>query len=388
MRYFLYFFFSVFTIISANGVNVYNRKLTDPELSCSRNMASYSPSEIAKRFKACSRNVVEETAIDYRLSSLIERVASNSHGKNILIFVVTKLEPVVECAKSLIEISKVLKNSDKESVVCALNFLNEIIPFSGASDLAQKVGTVQNECNNLLKNPKKFTCNKSEDILSRFDKQKISQVQTFFLKNLSFLKNVVDSAIDLLLARTFELAIGENMFYHLNNKISISIGNTTISNIVTGPKLFYSQSGVGKRVDSVVCQRREIGEDVRFVHELSHYIRKVFDGIIAKDFLQLLPKLNFLPYRYTTNSIEKIFSDDEEFRNITGIFIKNNTLFFDPMTEAGYVIANNKGLRNSHNVSFIPRMPIGLLLKIEELSGQKLRLEEGELEYSELLNLW
>lgn len=388
MRYFLYFLFSIFTTISANGVNVYNRKLTDSELSCSRNMASYSPSEIANKFEACSRNIIQGATIDDCLTSLIESVASNPCGKSILIFVITKLEPIVGCAKSLIEISKVLEKSDGESVACALNFLNEIIPFSDASDLAQKLGTVQNECNNLLKNPKKFTCNKSEDILDRFNKQKINQLQSFFLKNMFFLKNVVDSTVNLLLAKTFELAVGENMFYHLNNKISISIGNTTISNIVTGPKLFYSQLGVVRRVDSVVCQRQEIGEDIRFVHELSHYIRKVFDGIIAKDFLQLLPKLNFLPYRYITNSVEKIFSNDEEFRNITGIFVKDNVLFFDPMTEAGYVIANDKGLRNSHNVSFIPRMPIGLLLKIEELSGQKLRLEEGELEYSELLNLW
>ncbi|MBE6447186.1 MAG: hypothetical protein E7015_01725 [Alphaproteobacteria bacterium] len=154
-------------------------------------------------------------------------------------------------------------------------------------------------------------------------------------------------------------------------------------------KAFYLQLGTVKLYDSIICQRREIEKDVCFVHELSHYIRKVFDGVVVGNFLPLLPKLNFLPEKYIANALEKTFSNDEEFRNITGILVQGNSLFFDPMTEAGYVIMNGKGLRNSHNVSFIARVPIGLIEKIEELSGTDIMSSiSDEVEYLESLNLW
>lgn len=308
--------------------------------------------------------------------------------KDILNFVVAKMEPIVECGMSLTAISKVLATPNSESVMCALNFLNEIIPFSDAQDLAAKLRTVKVECDKLLKTPKKFTCNTTTAILTRFNAPQDTEVQQFLLHNMSALKAVIDGIVPLLFEKTFELTVGENMFYHYNNRISIFLTGPVTSNVVTSPKTFHSQLGTVKVYDAVVCQRREIEKDVCFVHELSHYIRKIFDGVVAGNFLTLLPKLDFLPDKYITTSLEKTFSNDEEFRNITGILVQGGVLYFDWMTEAGYIIANNKCLRNSHNVSFIPRVPIGLIAKIKELSGKMSVLIADEVEYVESLNSW
>ena len=200
------------------------------------------------------------------------------------------------------------------------------------------------------------------------------------------LKRVIDPVIPVLLAKLFDLKVGINAFLLQDNIISVSVNDTVISNLVTGPLLCYAQFG-RKIHDSVICQRMLISKDVYFIHELSHYVRKVFDGVIAPDLIPFL-YLDFLPSKYVANSLDGIFSNSEEFRNITGIMLYENKLFFDPMTEAGYVLKNNKRLRASHNFGFVSRAPIQLIEKIKELSGEEYPLQEGEVEYSELWNLW
>lgn len=81
MRCFWGLVFFVFTIASANGVSIYERKLTDWESSRLGALKACSLDEIVKRFEACSRNVIQGAPIDSGLHSLIKTVASNPHGK-------------------------------------------------------------------------------------------------------------------------------------------------------------------------------------------------------------------------------------------------------------------------------------------------------------------
>ncbi|MBR1735238.1 MAG: hypothetical protein IJ730_07360 [Alphaproteobacteria bacterium] len=386
------FFSFVLVLLSVTFVsgmtNIYNRQLSSMESDRLKTLSECEPEQIADRFKKCSRNVIlESKVIDANLSTLINRVASNPQGRNILSFVIAKIEPTVECGQSLRTISEVLSESSTESVACALNFLDELFSFSNAQELLMKLSIVKMACDNLLKDPRKFTCNRNNDVFKKFGEQQNS-IKAFFSTHLEIIKRIIDDISSLLFERTFELAVGENMFYHYHNRISVFLNGSIISNVVTGPVTFHLQLEAAKIFDSIVCQREEIEKDVCFVHELSHYIRKVFDGVVAGNFLTLRPKLNFLPDRYVTNALEKTFSNDEEFRNITGILVHAGSLAFDPLTEAGYVMANSRRLRNSHNVSFIPRIPISLILKIKELSGKTPDLGLDEVEYSELLNLW
>ncbi len=56
---------------------------------------------------------------------------------------------------------------------------------------------------------------------------------------MSALKAIIDSIVPLLFEKTFELAVGENMFYHYNNRISIFLTGPVTSNVVTGLKIFH-----------------------------------------------------------------------------------------------------------------------------------------------------
>lgn len=142
-----------------------------------------------------------------------------------------------------------------------------------------------------------------------------------------------------------------------------------------------------RKYDAYICARSYVDAHHCFIHEMSHYIRRVLDGVFVNDFTRLLPFLRtILPSKYLSNSLIGSFSDSEEFRNITGLLIVNGKIYFDPFTEAAYMLTG-ECLRISHCSSFIPRVPNALIDKIAEISGHPIKRLD-DVQYRELLNLW
>jgi len=55
------------------------------------------------------------------------------------------------------------------------------------------------------------------------------------------LKGVIDPVIPLLLKKVLDFNVGANAFLYQNDIISVSVNDSVIYNMVTGPLLYYTQ---------------------------------------------------------------------------------------------------------------------------------------------------
>lgn len=184
----------------------------------------------------------------------------------------------------------------------------------------------------------------------------------------NFLYEELDKAVRLIeeevASYLFQFSEGDDSYATNSRVIAVRDMNTRAS-VVSGPRLSTMGSIVG-----IVARDTEFLVDERLFHEILHYshmtLRKEY---ILDDFTFLGKALisNGFDPAYT-GILKSLWTDQEEFRTITGLFINPQTgvLSYSVQNESRYLHEKSKSFRCGHSLSYCTKVPLYFVRAVSE----------------------
>lgn len=393
----------LFSFSATCNATLFCRKFTETEQNCLDEIKKISnPTEIARRFEHCSTHCdTLGTEVEHRIHSILEKEASNPVARAVLEQVIAKLEPYVQCARSLKGIISIIPdtiadNDDKNAGI-VVYFYNTLLSLAGKEqkELYTKIvgdgslvffKTLQKTKELLLllqHSPVNFgeIGNISPDILTAnsFRSEDFLLIGSVHRNWSGKLKSAILNICPLLTEKQFELLYNDIDSSHerISGRCKIKIGPKINAYMISGPRYFSQVSG-RNIFHSVGTTLMRYGRGDAAIHEIHHHLVKCIDGdLMTEGFEKLIDKLQAMGCdKSYISQLEHIWTHMKEFRNITGIFFRGGKIYFDPFSEGNLSLSKYKMIRASHLDANIKHVPTALVeLMQQEIPGCLLPLD-------------
>ena len=348
-------------------------------------------------------------ALDPRIRSALNNIAENEVGKETLLTVTAKLYSFVECARTLEElVNKIpvipVTGNEKIEKVKKVVLLLDALGVHDA-EVVFCFSNLNTWLNQLKQNPIVFP-NALEPYkhgsLFRIFKNDFQLVnkkakQQFIIDQINYcwninVKTVVDNFLPLLRFGMFSLEVGPTMYeydsgtHHYVVKFS---DRKITARCMTGPLLCDNIDSI--KIPPMCClmDDQEISAASGLHHEIFHHLVIGIEGNGFNSFSRLA--VVFLRENIDSSYVrylKDIYTDADEFRAITGLFVDDkNELYFDPCSEGAYLHKEGKSLRGTHRSDFrAVHVPISFIHLLEKSYGKlnldyREKLDHGRIEW-------
>ncbi|MDR3186776.1 MAG: hypothetical protein LBU04_08315 [Christensenellaceae bacterium] len=153
----------------------------------------------------------------------------------------------------------------------------------------------------------------------------------------------------------------ESLHERVPGRCNIQIGSPIQAYAITGPIYFSKVSG--EKIFHSYGTQKMTYSGSGASHEIHHHLVKCIDADLMLE--GVVPLIMELRKRYCDesyiSSLERIWTNMKEFRNITSVFIREGIIYYDGFTEGALLLSKGKKIRSSHSDAIIRHVPIQLV---------------------------
>lgn len=324
------------------------------EIQYKTNVVSmYSSDQLIDHFEKLR---IPKTTVPIIIHDALKTIVSNDIGKSLIEDIVAALEPRVNYATSLRDIIdhiKFLKIVNAENALrIVFGLVNSMNPdaLKNSTDFNAYISTGLGTWLDVLNvDPKRITKNCYMGDLFTTD----------YLNGVNFLYNQLNPIIKLIEDELdkyrFQFSTNIDGYNHISRTISIRNIPASCS-VVSGPRLNTFGHIVG-----IIMKDREFLSDERLFHEILHYNHITLRREYCFDTFEYLGRslISHGFHPYYTGILRSLWTNEEEFRTITGIFYHPDSkqLCFSKQSESRYLSCKRKSFRCSHSLSYCTKVP-------------------------------